>query len=87
MKRASPLTSLSNYGKIDWSRGIASVLLVLRDDNGYPVSSSHLYRSKPTLDFSAFISDERELQRGYLTPRARVFAGWPEQLSDRTAEP
>jgi len=79
---SQPLSTLSNYDKVDWSRGIASILLVLRDDKGNPVSSSYLYRSNPTLDFADFYP----MQVSYsavIVPEGAVFTGWPEQLSDR----
>ena len=77
---SQPLTSLSNYSKVDWSKGVESVLLVLRDDNGNPVSSSYLYKSKPTLDFSAFYPMSVNYS-AVIVPEGAVFTGWPEQVS------
>ncbi len=77
-----PLTSLSNYRKIDWSKGIANVLLVLRDDRGNPVSSSYLFESNPTLDFSDFYP-MRVSYSAVIVPQGGTFSGWPEQLTDR----
>ena len=78
---SQPLTSLSNYAKIDWSKGIANILLILRDDNGNPVSSSYLYRSNPTLDFADFYP-MRVSYSAVIVPEGAVFTGWPEQVSE-----
>ena len=79
---SQPLTSLSNYGKVDWSKGVANILLILRDDNGNPVSSNYLYRSNPTLDFEDFYP-MRVSYSAVIVPKGAVFTGWSEQLSDR----
>ena len=79
---SQPLSTLSNYDKVDWRKGVANILLILRDDNGNPVSSNYLYRSNPTLDFGDFYP----MQVSYsavIVPESAVFTGWPEQLSDR----
>ena len=77
-----PLKTLSNYRKIDWSKGIANVLLVLRDDRGNPVSSSYLFESNPTLDFSDFYP-MRVSYSAVIVPQGGTFSGWPGQLTDR----
>ena len=77
-----PLTSLLNYRKVDWSKGVASILLVLRDDRGNPVSSNYLLESNPPLSFSDFYPMSVSYS-AVIVPPGGVFSGWPEQLTDR----
>ena len=77
-----PLKTLSNYRKIDWSRGLASILLVLRDSYGNPVSSGYLSESSPSLSFSDYYP-MRVSYSAVIVPPDGVFSGWPEQLTDR----
>ena len=77
-----PLKTLSNYRKIDWGRGLASILLVLRDSYGNPVSSGYLSESNPSLSFSDYYP-MRVSYSAVIVPPDGVFSGWPEQLTDR----
>ena len=68
------LTSLSQYGAIDWSRGVSNLMIIVKDANGNPVDLGYA-------DFS-----EEDLARYYplkirysavLVPAGGSFPGWP----------
>ena len=69
------LSSLSQYGDVDWSRGVSNLMVIVKDANGDPVDLGYA-------DFS-----EADLARYYplklrfsavLVPAGGDFPGWPE---------
>lgn len=66
-EHSQPLPSFSQYGGVDWQRGVAQLMVIVRDGAGNPLSDAELAAYYPlTVHYTAV-----------LVPAGGQFSGWP----------
>ena len=68
------LSSFSNYAEIDWSKGVSSLMMIVRDQEGKPIDSSRMQESGDNL--SSYYPQKINFAV-VLVPASGSFDGWP----------
>ncbi len=71
-----PLSAFSQYGSIDWSKGLVNVMLVLKDGEGRPLDNTYFAGgADETLDLSRYYPMAVRFE-AVIVPPGGVFQGW-----------
>jgi tetratricopeptide (TPR) repeat protein len=70
------VTSFSNYGSLNWERGLTEVMLVLKDEDGNSLDNRYSYASPEELDLDQYYPMEVRYT-AILVPEGSSFPGWP----------
>ena len=73
-----PLTTLSGSDRIEWRRGITSVMLIVRDEGGTPIDERSIVvdGERREIDLARYYPRTVRVQAVLVAPGAS-FAGWP----------
>jgi hypothetical protein len=74
---AQSLSGLSGSDRIDWANGIASVMLIMRDESGTPLDEQALTAAgeRRQIDLERYYPRTLRVQ-AVLVPPGAAFAGW-----------
>ncbi|MGL4611326.1 MAG: tetratricopeptide repeat protein [Trueperaceae bacterium] len=70
------VTSFSNYGTKNWTRGLSEIILVLKDPNEQSLDNRNSYNSGADIDLSQYYPMEVRYT-AILVAEGNTFPGWP----------
>jgi len=74
---SQPLSSLTNYNEIDWSRGLQQIMLILQDEEGNTLDDRVAFQtSNNSVDIGRYYPMKVRYQ-AILVPFGGSFPGWP----------
>ncbi len=74
---SQPLSSLTNYNEIDWSRGLQQIMLILQDEEGNTLDDRVAFQtSNNSIDIERYYPMKVRYQ-AILVPFGGRFPGWP----------